>query len=83
MGSYLERAQTSEDCFKYFDKTEAVNGFGVWQILTELTKGERGVVEKLALADKEGGCVGEMLTIANKGGREGLDPLPIFGRHNL
>ena len=79
MGSYLERVQTSEHCFKYVDKTEVVKGFGVWQILTELTKGGRGVVEMLTLADKEGGWVGEMLTIANKGGREVLDPLPIVG----
>ena len=36
----------------------------------------------LTMTDKERKGVGEMLTMADEGGRGGLDP-PIFGLHNL
>ena len=50
--------------FEYTDKNYAAKGGGVKQMLTGLTKG--------------GGRVGEMLNMAEEGGKGCLDP-PTFG----
>ena len=58
-------------------------GKGVMQMLTRLTKGGEGEEEKCwQWLTKGGGRVGELLKMADKVGRGGLDPT-IFGWHNL
>ena len=47
-------------------------------MLTKLMRQREGGCANADMADKGGRGVGEMLTLADEGGREGMDP-PILG----
>ena len=70
-----------EGGIEYADKTDVAKGGWAnadigWQ------RREGGLGKCWLWLTKGGGLVGEMMTMADKGGRGGVDPL-IFGWHNL